>query len=99
MSLSNVIIFGTDMSSSVHIDNENKDILILDEGPTQALDDTTLTAGVKYPINFTQSGKRFVLILHCNGSNKLLFVNTTKIYQFKTKDSEIKYYKLCLRNI
>ena len=49
----NVIIFGTDMSSSVHIDNKNKDILILGEGTTQGLDDTTLTAEVKYPMNFT----------------------------------------------
>ena len=29
-----VIIFGADMSSSVHIDNKNKDIIILSEGPT-----------------------------------------------------------------
>ena len=28
------------MHSSVHIDNKNKDILILEEGPTQRLDDT-----------------------------------------------------------
>ena len=40
----NVIIFGTDMSSSGHVDNKKKDILILGEGPTQGLDDTTLTA-------------------------------------------------------
>ena len=46
------------MSSSVHIDNKNKDILILSEGPTQGLDDTALTAEAKYPINFTQSEKR-----------------------------------------
>ena len=62
----NVIIFGADMSSSVHVDNKGKDILILGEGPTQGLDDTTLTAEAKYPINFTQSGKRFVLSLHYN---------------------------------
>ena len=54
------------MSSSVHVDNKEKDILILGEGPTQQLDDTTLTAEAKYPINFTQSGKRFVLSLHYN---------------------------------
>ena len=36
----NVIIFWADMHSSVHIDNKNKDILILEEGPTQRLDDT-----------------------------------------------------------
>ena len=59
----NVIIFGADMymSSSVHINNKNKDILLLDEGPTQGLDDTTLTAKAKYPVNFTQPRKRFVL--------------------------------------
>ena len=58
----NVIIFGADMSSSVHVDNKNKDILIFGEGPTQGLDNTTLTAEAKYPINFTKSGKRFVLV-------------------------------------
>ena len=39
----NVIIFGTDMSSSVHINNKNKYIVILDKGPTHRLVDTTLT--------------------------------------------------------
>ena len=32
------------MSSSAHVDNKNKDVLILSEGPTQGLDDTTLAA-------------------------------------------------------
>ena len=41
----NVIIFGIDLSSSVHADNKKKkDILILGEGPTRGLDSTTLTA-------------------------------------------------------
>ena len=44
----NVIIFGADMNSSVHVDNNGKDILILGEGPTQGLDDMTLTAEAKY---------------------------------------------------
>ena len=48
------------MSSSVHVDKQEKDILILGEGPTQGFDDTTLRAEAKYPINFTQSGKRFL---------------------------------------
>ena len=87
------------MSTSVHIDNKNEDILILAEGPTQELDDTTLTAEEKYLINFRQSRKRFVLSLNYNGSNSFLYVNATKIYQFKAKDSEIKDYTLCLGNI
>ena len=33
----NAVIFGVDMSSSVHIDNKGKDILILGSGPTQGL--------------------------------------------------------------
>ena len=37
------IIFGADTSLSVHIDNKNKDKLIIDEG----LDDNTLTAEAK----------------------------------------------------
>ena len=39
----NVIIFGADTSLSVHIDNKNKDTLIIDEG----LCDNTLTAEAK----------------------------------------------------
>ena len=67
------------MRSSVHVDNKRKDVLIFGEGTTQGLDDTTLTAEAKYPINFTQLGKRFVLSLHYNGSNNFLFVSATKI--------------------
>ena len=85
----NVIIFGADMNSSVHIGNRGKDILILGEGSTQGLDNTTLTSEAKYPINFTQSGKRFVLNLPYNGSNSSLFVNATEVYQFKAKNSLI----------
>ena len=68
------------MSSSVHIDNKRKDILILGEGTKQAM----------YPINFTQPNKRFALSLHYNESNIYLFANAAKIYQFKAKDSKIK---------
>ena len=81
----NVIISGTDKSSSVHIDNKSKDLLILGEGPTQALNDTILTAEAKYPINFTQSGKRFVLSLLYDGSNIFLSVNATKNINSKQK--------------
>ena len=63
------------MSSFVHFDNKNKDILIHGEGSTQGLDDTPLP------------NKRFVLGLHYDGRNSFLFVNATKIYQFKAKDS------------
>ena len=87
------------MSSFVHIHNKNKDLIILGEGPTQGLDDTTFTAEAIYPINFTKQNNRFVLSIHYNGSNSFLFVNTTEIYQFKENNSKIKDYTLCLGNI
>ena len=86
----NVVTFAVDMSSSVHIDNKNKDILILSKRPTQGLDDTILTAEAGYSINFSKSQIIFCLSLHYNGSNTFLFVNAAKIYQFKANDSEIK---------
>ena len=50
------------MSSSVHIDNKNKAIVIVGEGQSEGLDDTILTAEAKYPINFKLSRKKFELI-------------------------------------
>ena len=67
----------------MHIANKGKDILIFVEVTKQRLDDTTLTAKTRCPFNFTQLRKRFVLKLHNNRSNSFLFVNATKIYQFK----------------
>ena len=48
----NVLISGVDMSSSAHIDNKKKDILVLGIGSTQGLEHT-LTAEKMYLINFT----------------------------------------------
>ena len=73
------------MSSSVHIDNKGRDTLILGEGPTQGLDDTSLTAEAKDAINFTQLRKRFALSLRYNGSNSFLFINNTKYISSKQK--------------
>ena len=49
----NVILFDADMRSSLHIDNKNRNILILGEGPTQRLHNTKLTGEAKYLISFT----------------------------------------------
>ena len=59
----NVLIFGADMSSSAHIDNKKKDILVLGTGPTQGLEHT-LTAEKIYLINFTVTKIKFSLSLH-----------------------------------
>ena len=59
---------------------KKKNILVLGEDPTQGLDDTTIKAEAKYPMNFRESGKRFVLSLQYNGRKSFLFVNVTKIH-------------------
>ena len=94
----NVIIFGVHMSSSAHVDNKKKDILVLEKGPTQRLENT-LTAEKIYLINFTVTKKKFSLSLHYNGTNSYLFVNGTEIYRFKAKNPEIVAAPLCLGNI
>ena len=93
-----VIIFEVLMTSPVYIDNKKKDTLIPGIGPIHGLDATALTEA-QYLINFSRSSRKFCLSLHFNGSNSFLFVNATKICQFKAKDSEIKKYLLCLGNI
>ena len=95
----NVIIFGVDMNSSIHVDNKGKDILILGKGPTQGLGEHSLTAEKMYSVNFTDHRKKYCLSLHYNGANSYLFVNGTEIYKFKAKDSEIAASPLCLGNI
>ena len=94
----NVLIFGADVSTSIHIDNKKKDILVLGRGPTQGLE-STLTAEKMYSINFTVTKKKFCLSLHYNGGNSYLFVNGTEICKFKAKDSAIVASPLCLGNI
>ena len=76
------------MSSSTHIDNEKKDILVLGKGLTQELEHTLNTEKM-YSINFTVTKKKFCLSLHYNGANSYLFVNGAEIYKFRAKYSEI----------
>ena len=83
------------MSSSAHVDNKKKDILILQKGPTQGLEHT-LTAEKMYSINFTVTKKKFCLSLHYDVANSYLFGNGTEICKFKPKDSEIVAVPLCL---
>ena len=80
------------MSTSIHIDNKKKDILVLGRGPTQVLDST---AEKMYSINFAVTKKKFCLSLHYNGANIYLFVKGTEICKFKAKDSAIVASPLC----
>ena len=62
----NVLIFGADISTSIHIDNMKKDILVLGRGPTQGLE-STLTAKKIYSINLTVTKNKLCLSLHYSG--------------------------------
>ena len=95
----NIIYFGADMNSSIHIDSKGKDILILERGLTQELGEHSSTAEKIYSIDFTLTKKKFCLSLHYNGAKSYLFVNGTEIIKFKAKDSEIVASPLCLGNI
>ena len=90
----NVIIFHVEMISLVHINNNERDILILGKGSTNGLDNnTTLTAEKGYSINFGDHQKNFFLSLHYNGVNRYVFFNGVEIHKFKTKNI-LKYIPL-----
>ena len=55
-----VIIFGVDMSSSVHINNKREDFLILGIGPTQRLFNTTLEQKLNIQSIFRYQRENFV---------------------------------------
>ena len=85
------------MSSSVHVDNKNKNIFILGEGPTVLrIRRYYINYREKYSINFTESRKKFCLSLHYNGANSYYSLMELK---FKAKDSEISAILLCLGSV
>ena len=95
----NVIIFGADLNSSTHTNNETRSILVFGKDFIQRIDGTTIYAEKMYSNNFTVDNKTFCLSLHYNGDNSYLFVNGKEIIDCKAKDSEIILYPLCLGNI
>ena len=95
----NVIIFGTDLSSSVHANNRANNILVFGKNLIQGINSTTIYAEKMYSTNFTVTNKKFCLSLDYNGVSSYLFVNGKEIINFKAKDSEIVPYPLCLGNV
>ena len=95
----NCIIFGQDMRSSVHTNNNTKNILVLGKDFVQGLRNTKIYAEKLYSINFTKADTKFCLSLHYNGDNCYLVVNSTEIHKFKAKYSKIVATSLCLGNI
>ena len=87
------------MSSSVHVDNKGKDILILGKGPTPGLGEHSLTVEKMYSVNLTDHRVKYCLSLHYNDANSYVFVNGTEVIKSKAKDSKTAATPLCLGNI
>ena len=64
----------------MHVNNKNKDILILVKGQTKGLDNAPLKAEAEYSVNLSKTERKFCLSLPYNGNNSFLFVNATKIH-------------------
>ena len=95
----NVLIFGADISFSIHKTNRENRIYVMCDGFTQGIHDTTLYVEKNYRRNFTDPGKKFVLILHYNGDDSDLSVNGRQELKFKAKNDQIISEKLCLGNL
>ena len=95
----NVIIFGVDMSSSIHATNRANNIYVMGKEHNYMGNDTTIYAEKPFHNNFTEFGLKFVLSLHYNGDNSYLFVNGRQELKFKAKDDQLINEKLCLENL
>ena len=85
----NIIIFGVDMSSSIHATNRANNIYVMGKDFMQGIKDTTIYAEKLFHNSFTEFGVKFVLSLHYNGDNSYLFANGRQELKFKAKDDQI----------
>ena len=95
----NVLIFGADMSFSVHAINRANHIYLMGTGLTQGINDTTIYAEKNFYRNFRDFGKKFMLSLHYNGNDSYLFVNGGQELKFKAKTDQLVKEKLCIRSL
>ena len=94
-----VLIFGADMSFSVHATNRANHIYLMGTGLAQGINDTTIYAEKNFYRNCTDFGKKFVLSLHYNGDDSYLFVNGRQELKFKCKTDQLVKEKLCIGNL
>ena len=95
----NVLIFGVDMSFSVHATNRANNIYVMGDGFTQGIHDTTLYVEKNYYRHFTEPGKKLMLSLHYNGDDSYLFINGRQELKFKAKTDQLFKQKLCIGNL
>ena len=81
----NALIFGADMSFSVHATNKANHIYLMGDG--------------LFLKNFTEPNVKFVLSLHYNSNDSYLFVNDRQELKFKAKMDQLVKEKLCIGNL
>ena len=95
----NVLLFGANMSFSVHATNRANHIYVMGKEFAQGINDTTIYAEKSFYRNFTDPGKKFMLSLHYNGNNSYLFVNGRQELKFKCKTDQLVKEKSCIGNL
>ena len=93
----NVLIFGVDMSFSVHATNRTKSIYVMGDGLPQGIHDTTLYVEKNYWRTFTVPGKKFIIRLDYNGDESYFFVNGRQELKFKAKTDQLVKRKIMYR--
>ena len=94
-----VLIFGADMRFSAHATNRANHKYLMGDGLMQGINDTTLYVEKNYWRNFTDPGKKFIIILHYHGDKSYFFVNGRQELKFKAKADQLVKQKLCIGNI
>ena len=95
----NVLIFGVEMSFSVHATNRANSIYVMGNGLTQGIHSTTLYVEKNYWRSFTDPGKKFIISLHDDGDESYFFVNGRNELKFKAKTNQLVKEKLCIGNL
>ena len=83
------VIFDVYNSSSSHTDNRKNTFLLLDEGPTSAINGSFGSLDKKLSINFSKANTKVCLSLYYNGGNSYLFVHGEEIYKFKAANENV----------
>ena len=91
----NVLIFGVDMSFSVHATNKANHIYVMGKGLTQGINDTAIYAEKNFYRNFTDDS----YFGDDNGDDSYLFVNDRQELKFKAKTDQLIKEKLCIGNL
>ena len=87
------------MSFSKHANNKANNIYVMGKDYITKINDTTIYTEKMFYRNFTDPGKKSILILHYNGDNSYLFVNGREELKFETKTDQLVKENLCLCNL